>query len=146
MALIDFSTIKALITDRGAGKDKETLFKEMLLLVLARATRADANVESIEVTHVQNAVKEITGEEFTEADILTAASSEIFESKSLERTLSDASRKLTREHRVTILDCLAGLIRADGLIRDPELDFYDNVANSLQATPSEIAGLQVQTD
>jgi len=146
MALIDFSTIKALVSDRGAGKDKETLFKEMLLLVLARATRADANVESIEVTHVQNAVKEITGEEFTEADILTAASSEIFESKSLERTLSDASRKLTRDHRVTILDCLAGLIRADGLIRDPELDFYDNVANSLQATPSEIAGLQIQTD
>ena len=44
MALIDFSTIKDLITDLGAGKDEEVLFKEVILLVLARATRADSNV------------------------------------------------------------------------------------------------------
>ena len=75
MALIHFSTIKALISDRGAGKNQEVLFQEMLLLVLARATRADANVESIEVTHVRQALKEFTGDDFSEADILTAASS-----------------------------------------------------------------------
>ncbi len=143
MALIDFSTIKELISGRDASKDLEVLFKEMLLLVLARATRADSNVESIEVIHVQTALKEVTGVKFSEAEILTAASSEIFESKSLERTLSDAARKLGAQQRITILDCLAGLIRADGLIRDPELDFFDSVAASLQATPSEIAGLQV---
>ncbi len=145
MALIDFSTIKALITDQGAGKDKGVLFQEMLLLVLARATRADSNVESIEVEHVRSALSEMTGQDFSEADILTAASSEIFESKSLERTLADAARKLNEEHRITILDCLASLIRADGQIRYPELEFFDQVANSLQASPSEIAGLQVST-
>lgn len=145
MALIDFSTIKALITDQGAGKDQGVLFQEMLLLVLARATRADSNVESIEVEHVRSALSEMTGQDFSEADILTAASSEIFESKSLERTLADAARKLSEEHRITILDCLASLIRADGQIRYPELEFFDQVANSLQASPSEIAGLQVST-
>lgn len=143
MALIHFSTIKALISDRGAGKNQEVLFQEMLLLVLARATRADANVESIEVTHVRQALKESTGDEFSEADILTAASSELFESKSLERTLENAARKLSAEQRITILNCLANLIRADELIRDPELDFYDQVAIALKATPSEIAGLKV---
>jgi hypothetical protein len=35
------------------------------------------------------------------------------------------------------------LIRADELIRDPELDFFDQVAIALKATPSEIAGLKV---
>ena len=143
MALIHFSTIKALISDRGATKNQEVLFQEMLLLVLARATSADANVESIEVSHVQQALKESTGNDFSEADILTAASSELFESKSLERTLENAARKLSKEHRITILDCLANLIRADGLIRDPELDFFDQVAIALKATPAEIAGLKV---
>ena len=146
MALIDFSTIKEFISGKDESKKTEVLFKEMLLLVLARATRTDSNVESIEVMHVQQALKEVTGDEFSEAEILTAASSEIFESKSLERTLADAARKLTEEHRITILDCLASLIRADGLIRYPELDFFDNVSKSLNASPSEIAGLKVSVD
>ena len=145
MALIDFSIIKEFLSGGDASKDKEALFKEMLLLVLARATRADANVESIEVEHVQKAMKEMTGDDFSKADILTAASSEIFESQSLERTLANASRKLDEGYRISILDCLESLIRADGLIRDPELDFFNQVATSLQATPSEIAGLRVST-
>ena len=143
MALIDFSTIKELISDGGSSESRETLFKETLLIVLARATRADANVESIEVMHVQKALKEVTGEEFTEADILTAASSEIFESQSLERTLANASRRLDDDDRVTILECLSSLIRADGHIRYPELEFFDHVATALRASPSEIAGLRL---
>ncbi len=145
MALIDFSTIKELISDSTGGKNKEVLFKEVLLLVLARATRADANVESIEVIHVQNALKEITGDEFSEADILTAASSEIFETQSLERTLANATKKLSEKDRITILECLASLIRADTFVRDPELEFFNHVATALRASPSEVAGLSVTT-
>ncbi len=141
MALIDFSTIKDLITDLGAGKDEEVLFKEVILLVLARATRADSNVESIEVEHIQKALKELTGEEFSRGDILTASSSEIYETQSLERTLANAARKLGQEKRSVILSCLADLIRADSSIRDQELEFFDQVATALKATPSEIAGL-----
>lgn len=145
MALIDFSTIKELISDRSAGKNQEELFREVLLLVLARAARADSNVESIEVTHVQEALKKVTGDDFTEADIRTAASSEIYETQSLKRTLANATRKLSEDDRITILDCLASLIRADDHIRYPELEFFDHVATALQATPSEIAGLREST-
>ena len=141
MALIDFSTIKDLITDLSAGKDEEVLFKEVILLVLARATRADSNVESIEVEHIQKALKELTGEEFSRGDILTASSSEIYETQSLDRTLANAARKLGQEKRSVILSCLADLIRADSSIRDQELEFFDQVATALKATPSEIAGL-----
>ena len=141
MALIDFSTIKDLITDLSAGKDEEVLFKEVILLVLARATRADSNVESIEVEHIQKALKELTGEEFSRGDILTASSSEIYETQSLERTLANAARKLGQEKRSVILSCLADLIRADSSVRDQELEFFDQVATALKATPSEIAGL-----
>ena len=141
MALIDFSTIKDLITDLSAGKDEEVLFKEVILLVLAGATRADSNVESIEVEHIQKALRELTGEEFSRGDILTASSSEIYETQSLERTLANAARKLGQEKRSVILSCLADLIRADSSIRDQELEFFDQVATALKATPSEIAGL-----
>ncbi|MBM89478.1 MAG: hypothetical protein CMQ41_13990 [Gammaproteobacteria bacterium] len=139
MALVNFSTIKAL----RASKDREEVFKEVLLLVLARATRVDSNVESIEVSHVQKALKEIAGAEFSEGDILTAASSEIYESQSLERTLTNATRQLDQEDRAKILYCLSDLIRADGVIRSNELDFFDQAAIALKATPSEIAGLRV---
>jgi len=141
MALIDFSSIKELISDMSAGKDTGVLFKEVLLLVLARATRVDSNVESIEVTTVRNTLKEFTGEEFSEGDILTAASSEIYETQSLERTLSNAARKLGQEKRAIILNCLSDLIRADSSIRYQELEFFDDVARALKASPSEIAGL-----
>tara|TARA_B100001996_G_scaffold380344_1_gene367617 strand:+ start:713 stop:1147 length:435 start_codon:yes stop_codon:yes gene_type:complete len=141
MALIDFNSIKELISDMSAGKDIDVLFKEVLLLVLARATRVDSNVESIEVTTVRNTLKEFTGEEFSEGDILTAASSEIYETQSLERTLSNAARKLGQEKRALILNCLSDLIRADSSIRYQELEFFDDVARALKASPSEIAGL-----
>ena len=96
MALVDFSGIKELIQVRS-GKGKDELFKEVLLLILARVIRVDSNIESIEVENVQKAIKELTGDEMSKGDILTAASSEIFETQSLERALGKASRKLDPE-------------------------------------------------
>ena len=141
MALVNFSTIKELISGKDAGEDIEVLFKEVLLLVLARATRVDSNVEAIEVHHIQKAMKDVTGAEFSEGDIRTAAASEIYETQSLARTLSNATRKLGSHQRLSILACLAGLIRIDSSIRYQELEFFDHVATSLKASPSEIAGL-----
>jgi len=140
MALVDFSGIKELIQVRS-GKGKDELFKEVLLLILARVIRVDSNIESIEVENVQKAIKELTGDEMSKGDILTAASSEIFETQSLERALGKASRKLDPEDVATILGCLSDLIRADGSIRYQELEFFDRVATAIKASPSEIAGL-----
>ena len=142
MSLINFDSIRELVRS-GSTKHKQELFKEVLLMVLARATRADSNVESVEVNQVKQVLQEQTGENFSEADILTAASSEIFETQSLERYLSSATRKLSEGERIAILGSLANIIRSDAEIRYTELDFFDRVATSLRATPSEIAGLMV---
>ena len=142
MSLINFDSIRELVRS-GSTKHKQELFKEVLLMVLARATRADSNVESVEVNQVKRVLQEQTGEEFSEADILTAASSEIFETQSLERYLSSATRKLSEGERIAILGSLASIIRSDAEIRYSELDFFDRVATSLRATPSEIAGMMV---
>lgn len=142
MSLINFDSIRELVRS-GGTKDKQELFKEVLLMVLARATRADSNVESVEVTQVQKVLQEQTGEQFSEADVLTAASSEIFETQSLERYLSSATRKLSEGERIAILGALANIIRSDAEVRYTELDFFDRVATALRATPSEIAGMAV---
>ena len=142
MALISFNSLKNMMTNHGEDNDARALFEEVLLLVLARASRVDSNVDSIEVRHVQKALKEKTGAEYSEAEVQTAASSEIFETQSLERTLAKASGKLSSENKAEILHCLAELLRSDDAIRHPELEFFDHVAAALRASPSEIAGLQ----
>ena len=140
MALVDFSGIKELIKVKS-NKGRDELFKEVLLLILARVTRVDSNVESIEVEHVRSAIKELTGDDISKGDVLTASSSEIYETQTLERALGKASRKLDQEDTAIILNCLSDLIRADGSVRYQELEFFDRVATALKASPSEIAGL-----
>lgn len=144
MSLLNFESITKLVRESGEKKHKQELFKEVMLMVLARATRADSNVEKVEIAQVREVLKETTGEEFSEADILTAASSAAFETQPLGRYLSSATRKLSENERVIILASLASVIRSDDEIRHFELDFFDTVALALKASPSEIAGLIVE--
>ena len=47
MSLINFSAIRELVSS-GTAKHKQELFQETMLMVLARATRVDSNVDSVE--------------------------------------------------------------------------------------------------
>ena len=138
----NFTSITKLVRDNsGKVKHKQELFQEVLLMVLARATRADSNVEKVEIARVREVLKQQLDMDFSDAEIRTAASSEIFETQSLERYLASATRKLDERERTIILIALASVIRSDEEIRVFELDFFDRVALALRATPSEIAGL-----
>jgi uncharacterized tellurite resistance protein B-like protein len=140
---VNFDLLKGLFSGADSESNSRQLFKEILLLVLARATRADTNIEADELTSVQSILNEVLGETISIADIKLAATSEMFERRSLDRSLTKATRKLTDEDRILILQCLAQVFRADNQIRESELDYFDRVANALKATPSEIAGLRV---
>ena len=142
MSLVNFASITKLVRDNsGNVKHKQELFQEVLLMVLARATRADSNVEKVEIARVREVLKQQLDMDFSDAEIRTAASSEIFETQSLERYLASATRKLDERERTIILIALASVIRSDEEIRVFELGFFDRVALALRATPSEIAGL-----
>jgi len=142
MSLANFDSITKLFRDSGEkAKHRQELFQEVLLMVLSRATRADSNVELVEITKVREVLKAQLDMDFSEAEIRTAASSAIFETQSLERYLSSATRKLDERERTIILQSLAKVIRSDDEIRVFELDFFDKVALALRASPSEIAGL-----
>lgn len=142
MSLINFNSISKLFHDnKNKTEHKQDLYQEVLVMVLARATRADSNVEKVEISNVRGVLKKQLNIDFSEADIRTAASSEIFERQSLERYLSSATRKLDERERTIILASLASVIRSDEEVRVFELDFFDRVALALRASPSEIAGL-----
>lgn len=142
MSLVDFSKITKLLKDNERrAKHRQELFQEVMLMVLARVTRADSNVETVEIEKVQEVLREELGQEISIAEIRTASSSAVFEKESLESFLSTATRKLDETERMTILASLEKVIRSDNVIRPNELDFFDRVALALRATPSEIAGL-----
>jgi len=142
LSLVEFKSIKKFI---GVGKpsdeERQELFCEAALMILARATSADTNIKKIEVEIVQNLLAEATGNEISAADIRTAANSEIFERKPLDKYIAGVGRKLDSAQRATILRSLAEVLRCDERISELETSYYDMVANALKATPSEIAGL-----
>lgn len=142
MSIVSFNSITKLFKDnKRRAKHKQELFQEVMLMVLARVTRVDLNIENIEIAKVQEVLKTELERDISEAEIRTAASSEVFENQSLERYLATATRKLDERERIVIMTSLASVIRSDHQIRSFELDFFDKVAMALRATPSEIAGL-----
>ena len=145
MGLVDFGNILKFI--RGGEptpEEKKQLFKEAVLMALARATSADTNIHHLEVEAVQQILKRVTGEEVSVADVRVAAGSELFEKQPLEKYLSGVGRKLEAGDRMTIMHSLAEVIRSDERVSRFETDYFDMVANALQVTPSEIMGLVVE--
>lgn len=142
MSLMEFKNVLKFIRgNEPTAEEKNELFKEVALMTLARATRSDTNMQAAEVELVQEIMLRITGENIDLADIRTAAHSAVFESKPLEKYLSGVGQKLGAEGRVTILQCLIEVIRSNEQVSHFETDFFDMVAASLSATPSEIVGL-----
>lgn len=142
MSSVNFESITSLSQGSDTDQTSRQLLKDVLVLVLARAIRADTNVEPAEVTTVQTILTDVLGESVSAADIKLAASSELFERQSLDRYLKKATRKLNDEDRILVMQCLIQVLRSDDHIREFELDYFDRIANALKATPSEIAGLR----
>ena len=140
MSLGEFKNILRFAREPSADEKRE-LFKEAALMTLARATSADTNIKTVEVKLVQELLIRITDEEISLADIKTAAQSELFERQPLDRYLVAVGRKLDKDQRITLLGCLAEVIKGDERVSHYETDYFDMVATALNATPSELAGL-----
>lgn len=147
MSVVDFRNIlKFFGGSEPTPEEQQALFKEAALMALARATSADTNIKQIELERVQALLKKSTGDDYTVAEIRTAAKSEVFETQPLEKYLSGVGKKLGRAHRIAIVELLARVIRSDDRISNLETDYFDMVANALGCTPSEVAGLMIEED
>jgi len=142
MSIADLSQIFSIIKG-GEPSDEEraNLFKETLLMTLARASDADSNVSPVEVETVQTIVQRVTGEAVSAGDIRVAAASELYETGPLEQHLSRVGGRIDAAQRVTIVESLAEVIKSDVQITSREVNFFNMVADALNVTPAELVGL-----
>lgn len=142
MAIADLKNVLKIFRGAEVSADQQNeLYKEVLLMTLARAADADINIQSIEVERIQKILEEHTGESFSAADIRVAARAELYAEATLLKYLSSVRGKLSAAHRADTICALADVFRSDQTVSVLEVDFFDRVAEALAVTPSQIAGL-----
>jgi uncharacterized tellurite resistance protein B-like protein len=142
MAIADLKNVLKIFGGSDVGEEQQnTLYKEALLMTLARAVNADVAIHHVEVDRVVDILKEHTGEEFSTKDIRVAARAELYAEADLKRYLSSVKGKLTDEQRAHVIQALADVFEVDEDISVLEVDFFNNIANTLGVTPAQIAGL-----
>ena len=142
MAIADLKNVLNIFGGAEVSEDQQNeLFKEVLLMTLARAADADINIQSVEVERIQEILKKNTGEDFSSADIRVAARAELYAAATLRTYLGSVRSKMSVKQRADTICALADVFRSDSNVSVLEIDFFDRVAVALQATPSQIAGL-----
>lgn len=143
MAIADLKNVLKIFGGSDISDDSQNeLYKEVLLMTLARASDADINIQSVEVDRIREILKEKTGEDFSVADIRVAARAELYAEADLRRYLGSVHKKMRPEHRADVIQALGDVMRSDQDVSVLEIDFFNNVAAALGVTPAEIAGLQ----
>lgn len=143
MALVDFAKVRQLFGEAPASSDAD-LFRELFVLVMSRATDADAYTHPAEIETVQAVIKEELGEDLSTAEIRTAALSKVYEAAPLQRCLTDAAPRLSMDQRRTILRGLVHVMQADDRISSREADFFNMVVEALRLSAADAAGLVVE--
>ncbi len=142
MAIADLKNVLKIFGGADYSDDQQNeLFKEVLLMTLARAADADINIQPAEIERIQEILQENTGESFSSADIRVAAREELYAEATLRKYLGSVRKKMTDENRAKTIQALADVFRSDSNIGVLEIDFFNGVANALQVTPAQIAGL-----
>ena len=142
MALADLKNVLNIFGGSEISEDKQNeLFKEVLLMTLARAADADINIQHVEVERVREIVKAHTGEDVSAADVRVAARAELYAEAGLRKYLAKVQGKMKPEHRAETIQSLAEIFKSDHVVSPLEIDFFDRVATSLGVSPSQIAGL-----
>jgi uncharacterized tellurite resistance protein B-like protein len=142
MGIADLSNVLSIFGGGEPDPEKQKeLFKEVLLMTLARASSSDASIQQIEVESIRGILKRETGDDFSVADVRKAARSDLYETVPLGKYLASASRKLSSQDRVKIIQTLAEVIRSDTQISVLEVDFFNTIADALKATPAELMGI-----
>ncbi len=142
MAIADLSRYLKSFSESSPSEEKQKeLYREVLLMTLARASSSDANIHPVEIETIQQIMQRETGQELTEADIRKAARPERYQSVKLRKYLRSVQRQLKAEDRSKIVQAVADVIKSDTQINVLEIDFFYQVANALRITLVEPLGL-----
>jgi len=142
MAIADLKNVLKIFGGSDISEDEQNaLYKEVLLMTLARAADADINIHTAEVSRIREILKERTGDDFSEADVRVAARAELYAEANLRKYLASVQKKLTDAHRAGTIQALADVMRSDEDVSVLEVDFFNRTAVALGVTPAQIAGL-----
>lgn len=143
MALSDLKNIlKAFGGAEPTADEKKELVRETLLMTLARASAADTNPQACEVETVRRIIAREIGEDVDASTVKVAAASELFESQPLNRYLAKVGPKLEAKDRMMIMSSLGEVISSDMRVSPFEVEFFNMVAESLDMSAAELAGLK----
>jgi len=96
MAIADLKSVLNIFAGSDIGEEGQgELFKEVLLMTLARAADADINIQTVEVERIQEILKEHTGEEFSSGDIRIAARKELYAEATLRKHYQRFGRRFS---------------------------------------------------
>ncbi len=142
MAIADLSSVLKIFGEATPKEEEQkALYGEALLMTLARASSSDANIDSAEISTIQEIVQRETGEEISPQDVRRAARTELYESTPLRKYLRSVQGRLSADDRRKIVQALAEVINSDCRVSVLEIDFFNRVADALRITPAELAGL-----
>lgn len=142
MAIADLSSVLKIFSESAPDEDEQkALYGEVLLMTLARASSADANIDPVEISTIQQIIQREVGEEITDKDVRRAARTELYETETLRKYLRRVRQKLRVGDRRKIVEALAEVIKSDTQISVLEIDFFNRVADALRISPAELAGL-----
>lgn len=142
--MINFSKIKQLFRkSRCEESEKESLYQELLLMVLARGGRVDYHISDSEIGKIKDLIARKTDLKVDEKDIRMASMSELYETAPLYEYVADISRKIDSAQKVKIARLLLEVILVDGKVTSSEAEFYNMIVNQLDLTPFQQTGLEI---
>jgi len=142
MAIADLKSVLKIFGGKDVSAEEQgELYKEVLLMTLARAADADINIQAAEIDRIQQILKEHTGHEFSAGDIRIAARAELYAEATLRKYLASVRGKMADKDRVSTVHALADVFRSDKSVSVLEVDFFNGVVEALQVSPAEVAGL-----
>ena len=136
MALVDLSRIKQLFGGDRSDPGPDA-YRELLVMVLARATDVDAYTDHAEVEVVQKVLCEYLGEEISSADVRIASKSRLYEAAPLEKYVAAIGSKLPKEQRLKLIHALVEVLRADERVASAESGYFNLVCDALNLTFAE---------
>ena len=141
MALGDLIQVKKIFGVSTEVKADAEVYREFMLMVLARATDADAYTHPAEVQVVQRVLEEHLGERVKSSDVRIAAHSRLYETAPLERYISRVGLRFSKYERYGLVSSLIEVLKADGRVATAEVEYFNMVVSALELDFADAAGL-----
>ena len=139
MPLFNLDSFKAQLSGGGTAAQEKEVFRDLLISVLSRGSRADLHTDSEEIALIQKLVAEHTGEELDAGSIRATAI--MASSDNSMRSVAKLASKLPENYRILVIDALRAVILADDRVSHREIDFFNSVAGALRLSYADVAGL-----